>query len=227
MLIVEQAKTNRPDGSLATADLFTPHPKIPDAWKYHSRADSQLTLITGKKFDPAPQEAAIATNSLVEDALIFGNGKPHPGALLFRSQKARNICDADLIKAVWREIERLNAESQDHSRLAKRMLVVLPSGRKGLEKSSKGTVLRGQAEKTFAHEIENAYTKVSEAQSAPHKNGMAPRAASDDEVPHAILTIIKCVVGDRGPLAEDADFFSYGIDSVACMQIRTLLHQVS
>ncbi len=48
-----KAKKNRPDGSFATADLFAPHPEIPHAWKYHSRADSQLTLITGKKFDPA------------------------------------------------------------------------------------------------------------------------------------------------------------------------------
>ncbi|KAI9719116.1 MAG: putative secondary metabolism biosynthetic enzyme [Candelaria pacifica] len=219
------AKTNRPDGSLATADLFVPHRHIPDAWKYHSRSDSQLTLITGKKFDPAPQEAAIATSPLVADALIFGNGKPYPGALLFRSEKATNICDLDLIESIWPEIERLNIESQDHSRVAKPMLVVIPSGRKGLEKSSKGTVLRGQAEKTFAHEIENAYTKMSGGQSNHQKNGVATRQVPDNEVPHAILAIIKSVTGDRGPLAEDADFFSYGIDSVACMQIRTLLNQ--
>ena len=34
-----QAKTNRTDGSFATADLFIPHPTIKDAWKYHSRTE--------------------------------------------------------------------------------------------------------------------------------------------------------------------------------------------
>ncbi|KAI9700250.1 MAG: hypothetical protein M1836_002264 [Candelina mexicana] len=219
------AKTNRRDGSLATADLFIPHPHIPDAWKYHSRADSQLTLITGKKFDPAPQEAAIATSPLVADALIFGNGKPYPGALLFRSENAANICDSDLLDTIWPEIGRLNVESQDHTRLAKGMLVVMPTGRSGLEKSSKGTVLRGQAEKTFAHEIENAYTKMNGIPSNRQQNGTRSLHVPDKGVPRAVLAIVKSVVGDRGPLAEDADFFSYGVDSVSCMQIRTLLQQ--
>ena len=57
------AKRNREDGSYATSDLFMPHPSIPDAWRYHSRSDSQLTLITGKKFDPAPLEDAIKASS--------------------------------------------------------------------------------------------------------------------------------------------------------------------
>ncbi|KAL8685031.1 MAG: hypothetical protein Q9218_008011, partial [Villophora microphyllina] len=91
------AKRNRDDGSFATADLLAPHPNIPNAWKYHSRADSQLTLITGKKFDPAPLEAAIASHGFLSDALIFGNGMQQPGALLFRSDAARDMAEESLL----------------------------------------------------------------------------------------------------------------------------------
>ena len=83
------AKQNREDGSYATSDLFEKHASIEGAWRYHSRADSQLTLVTGKKFDPAPVESAIVAGSsgALADVLVFGNGKQYPGALLFRSGK--------------------------------------------------------------------------------------------------------------------------------------------
>lgn len=158
--------------------------------------------------------------------LIFGNGKPYAGALVFRSDKATNMSEADVIETIWPEIERLNVESQGHSRLTKNMLVVMPPSKNGLEKSSKGTVLRTQMEKIFAREIENAYTEMNGVGSDQHMNGEDTRPVPDDEVPRAILDIVICVVGDKGPLADDADFFSYGVDSIACMQIRTALQRV-
>ena len=120
------AKTNRDECSYNTADLFALHPTIPNAWKFHSRADSQLTLITGKKFDPTPLEAAIATSPLVEDVLIFGNGQKYPGALLFRSPQSAGRTNEEFTSAVWPSIEKLNAESQGHTRVPSSTLVVMP-----------------------------------------------------------------------------------------------------
>lgn len=68
------AKRNCQDGSYATADLFEQHRTLPNAWKYNGRADAQLTLTTGKKFDPAPLKSAIASSHLLRDVLILEMG---------------------------------------------------------------------------------------------------------------------------------------------------------
>lgn len=211
------AKRNRDDGSYATSDLFEPHSSIPNAWKYHSRADSQLTLITGKKFDPAPLEASIATSDVVEDALIFGNGKPYPGVLLFRSEKAAGMRDADLGREIWPAMQKLNQESQDHARISRDLLVFMPKLEQPLEKSSKGTILRGAAEKRFAKEIEDAYGEA---------EGGDRTDVKDEELGNAVKSIVTTVAPRKAALDDDTDLFSYGIDSVAGMQIRGRLRQL-
>ncbi|KAL8926702.1 MAG: hypothetical protein Q9208_002776 [Pyrenodesmia sp. 3 TL-2023] len=212
------AKRNREDGSFATADLFAPHPSTKNAWKYHSRADSQLTLITGKKFDPAPLEAAIALSDLVRDALIVGNGKQCPGALLFRSDNAKDMDAGRLLDELWPLINRLNGEGQPHTRLSRSMLVVMDPEAPRLEKSSKGTVLRAQAQERYAREIQSAYDKGNDNIELEE-----PVNIPDDEIPAAVVRIIKDVIGTPERIPEDADLFSFGIDSVACMAIRAKL----
>ena len=216
------AKRNREDGSLATADLFAPHPSITNAWKYHSRADSQLTLITGKKFDPAPLEAAIASHELLNDAMIFGNGMQSAGALLFRSENSYTMGAARLLDEVWPAIDRMNNEGQAHTRLTRSMLIVMEAEAPDLEKSSKGTVLRTQAEKTYKKQIKGAYD-----QRIADGDDTGSNSIPEYEIPTAVLDIIKTVLGTSDRIPDDADLFSYGVDSVACMAIRAKLQSVS
>lgn len=215
------AKRNREDGSFATADLFEPHSMIPGAWRYHSRADSQLTLVTGKKFDPAPLEDAIATSPLVKEVLVFGNGKQYPGALLFRSRTSAFMPGEMLLREIWPLIEKLNTEGQAHTKVSKSMLVLMPLEAPGLEKSSKGTVLRGQAEKMYQDEIRHAYQDDLENNEANGDHSQIP----NDEIPTIIIDIIKGVMGSPETIPEDSDLFSLGVDSVACMQMRALLQK--
>ena len=214
------AKRNRDDGSYATSDLFAPHESIANAWKYHSRSDSQLTLITGKKFDPAPLEAAIAASDLLSDVLVFGNGEPYPGALLFRSTKAAHMNDDDLFEQIWPLIEKLNRDSPDHAQLAKTMLRPMRELEQPLEKSSKGTLIRGSVEKTFKAEIEAAYRQESSG-----GNGEESQVA-DGDVEKAVHEIVEHVTHRRRRLSVSVDLFSYGVDSVAGMQIRSRLQRL-
>ena len=218
------AKRNRDDGSYATADLFAPHPTIQDAWKYHSRADSQLTLITGKKFDPAPIEDAVAASPLLSDVLLFGNGQQVPGALLFRAAISADMANDELLSAIWPLIERLNTESQGHTRLSKPMLTVMPNDAAGLEKSSKGTIMRGQAEKRYALEIARAYDSGPNV-SANDGLSSSETEVADDEMPTVVLQIIQHVLDISSPISDETDLFSYGVDSVHCMQIRAFLQK--
>ncbi|PNS17757.1 L-2-aminoadipate reductase [Sphaceloma murrayae] len=211
------AKRNRDDGSFATADLFAPHSSIANAWRYHSRADSQLTLITGKKFDPASLENAIATTDLLEDVLIFGNGQPYPGALLFRSDKASQLSDVDLISQLWPTIEKLNRDTQDHARIMKKMLIAMTKLDTPLEKSSKGTIIRGAAEKRFADDIEQAYSSTVDKTLSD---------VPDDEIVTMVTSQIQSITNKPAPPAPDADLYAYGVDSVAGMQIRNSIRQL-
>lgn len=44
-------------------------------------------LITGNKFDPATLEISIAASEVFADVIMFGNGKPDPGAMLLREEE--------------------------------------------------------------------------------------------------------------------------------------------
>lgn len=217
------AKRNRGNGSYATADLFAPHPSIPDAWRYHSRSDSQLTLITGKKFDPAPLEDAMkACSDKLDDVLIFGNGMPYPGALLFRSESARLVSDTELIRELGPRVTTLNRESQSHARISQNMLIPMVPTAEGLAKSSKGTVLRSIVEQEYAEVIKAAYTDwqlLSDSTDVP-----------DSEVSNVLRQTILSVAGsdhlEAESLSDETDLFTFGVDSVACIQIRNALSRL-
>jgi thioester reductase-like protein len=212
-----QAKQNREDGSLATADLFARHATINNAWLYHSRADSQLTLITGKKFDPAPLEAAIATSPHLDDVVVFGNGRAFPGALLLRSEQASHMSDEELLASIKPSVEKLNRESQDHARIPDHMLVPLPHQDKPLEKSSKGTLIRRAADDRF-EDIVNAAYDAGDSNEASD--------VADGDLSKHLIGLIQAMTSQSDELSEDMDLFSYGVDSIACMQLRTRLRRL-
>ncbi|KAK8087449.1 male sterility protein-domain-containing protein [Apiospora phragmitis] len=214
------AKTNRPDGSYATADLFEPHPSLPGAWRYHSRSDTQITLANGKKFDPSPLEGAIlaAASTHLRDILVFGGGRDYPGALLF-PRGGHVTSESEVVEAVWPVIQKLNKDSQSHARLSKAMLVaVVMAGteegeEKSLPKSSKGTIMRRQAEDRHGDLIEKSYKGVS--------GGLGESShyvSNDDDVPSAIAGTFAQVLGQD--LDPSQDLYGQGVDSIACIQIR-------
>lgn len=176
-----------------------------------------MTLITGKKFDPAPLEAAIATSPHLDDVLIFGNGRPFPGALLLRSGKSSEISDQELLAALKPAVEKLNSESQDHARIPSHMLLPLPHQNQPLEKSSKGTIIRRAADARFENVINGAY----DAQDLHDAAEVA-----DEDLSEYLKRLMQVMTSQAKELSEDSDLFSYGVDSVACMQLRTRLRRL-
>ncbi|CAI6063202.1 unnamed protein product [Clonostachys chloroleuca] len=206
-----RVKTNRDDGSYATADLFEPHGTIPNAWRYHSRADSQLMLANGKKFDPAPMEADIlAATNILRDVFIFGSGQNYPGLLLFPS--SLDTSDTTIFETVWPVIQKINSRSQGHTRISRSMIIVVsvPLNEAALQKSSKGTIIRNQAEERYKSWIEAAYSKPGLA---------APvQIATRDQLFRAVLECFFRVLGRK--IDPDEDLYKQNVDSMACLQIR-------
>ncbi|KAI9170877.1 Adenylate-forming reductase [Paramyrothecium foliicola] len=211
-------KTNRDDGSYATADLFEPHSSIPNAWRYHSRADAQIALANGKKFDPSPMETSIlAATSLLQDVLIFGAGRDYPGILLFPT--TNELREDQVVDAVWPTIEEMNSSTQSHARLSKSMLVAVPVGNdaKPLEKSSKGTILRRQAQERYAEEIDSAYNSGSSVT-------RLQRSASFSQLVSAVQDCFARVLDREVDL--ERDLYQQGVDSISCVKIRRAIESV-
>lgn len=210
-----RTRANRDDGSYATSDLFEAHPSIPNTWKYHSRADAQITLANGKKFDPSSFEDTIrASTRPVRDVLIFGAGREYAGALLFAA--SNEISRDDVINSVWPEIQRMNKETQSHSRLTRSMLIGIRSGEEEepLVKSSKGTTLRHTAEKRYSDVINEAY-----ASNAATSTNM--RSIFDEDLASMLPKLFFQVLGYE--IDSHLDLFQQGVDSIACIQIRKLI----
>ena len=213
-----RGKTNRPDGSFATSDLFERHPTITNAWRYHSRADAQITLLNGKKFDPAPVEGELLASEIgkrvLGDVMIFGTGREMPGVLLFPKPAYASASSDHIVEELWPTVEQMNEETQSHARLARSSMVVVRPERgevSQLPKSSKGTILRAQAEKMFAEEIERADDYN------PELNGKRVRIP-DSQVMGELGRLFDDVVGRH--IDPEADLFAQGVDSLACSQIR-------
>ncbi|KAI0804976.1 hypothetical protein GGR55DRAFT_698650 [Xylaria sp. FL0064] len=203
-------KTNREDGSYATADLFEVHPRVPNAWRYHGRADALTILANGKKFDPLPIEDEIrALNSMAQDVLVFGTGRDYPGVLLFTHSK--DISDNEYLERVWPDIEKTNSLLPQHFRLLRVSIAIIriKEGAEPLPKSSKGTILRRQAESRYTDTINQVYTRPV---LAPEKHNI-----SDDELVQYISEVFNEVLGR--PINPAKDIYSQGVDSISCIRI--------
>lgn len=179
-----RGKTNRADGSLATGDLFEKHPTIPNAWRFHSRTEEQITLRNGERFNPSPLEGALLASEvgkrILDDVMMFGTGGDAPGLLLLPMWSEAFVSDEQVIEEVWPSIEKLNMALQESARMGKEGLVVAriqtdTGARLRLPKNSKGMILREQAGKMFTEEISSAY------KGASSREGMDPNVDGKKE----------------------------------------------
>ncbi|KAI9743451.1 MAG: hypothetical protein M1818_002763 [Claussenomyces sp. TS43310] len=215
------SKSNREDGSFATSDLFEPHRTIAGAWRYHSRSDAQITLITGKKFDPAPLEDLMSSgSSLIREVFIFGSGQQYPGALVFPSREGSRVKKTIFRQKVWEIIEEANSNGQDHTRIFKDKLIIMSAEEPTLERSAKGTLIRGAVEKKFAKDISWVYSGDNVA-TFEHTEDTIDAADAKSLVRKTFADLL----GTDQAFSDDSDFFTHGVDSTACTRIRFLLQK--
>ena len=73
----------------------------------------------------------------------------HPMYAQSRSPASADMMKEDILNSLWPSIQKLNAESQGHARLPRSILMTMPKETPVLPKSSKGTTMRGEAERSL------------------------------------------------------------------------------
>ena len=196
-------------------DIFTSHPTMPNAWQYGGRSDVQITLLTGKKFDPSGIESALCTSEYIQDAVIVGDDREYPAALIFLSGLGEKLTEHERTDKIWSEVQKVNASCPSHARIQRDSIKILPAQRASeIKKSSKRTVMRGKFAEAFKTEMQDLY------QNQPVDFNGGPLDEEDlDKRVKTISSIIQYQLGRELPSVE-SNFYDQGVDSMSCMQIR-------
>ncbi|KAE8369995.1 hypothetical protein BDV27DRAFT_171705 [Aspergillus caelatus] len=208
------SNSDEPPGSYHSRDVFTPHPTIPDRWKYVTRLDDRLTLVNGEKVLPLPIEGSIKQSPLIQEAVVIGLGKSVPGLLVFRSDEARSFTDEEYLDLIWPTVEDANSRAEQFSQISRGMITVLPVG-SACPRTDKGSMIRAQVYAKYADVIEEAYTKLEQSADGTLELDQSSTVAH-------LMRVCREELGF--PISRpDSDFFAEGVDSLKAIHLRRLI----
>ncbi|KAK7955093.1 NRPS-like enzyme [Apiospora saccharicola] len=221
---LKMSNSDDPPGSFHSRDLWTPHPTLPDAWKYVARDDDTVTLLSGEKILPLGIEGAIRESPLVRDALVVGNDRLAPGVLVFRAAEGTELSDEQFIDAVWPHVQAGNQIADEFARVTRDMVVPVPAD-VAYPATDKNNIIRGAAYTQFADYIEAMYAEKPQTQTnGDSKTKPLKKVDSVEEVQQLIMDLLRDQA-DIDMADEHTDFFAAGVDSLRAAQIRRLLLQ--
>ncbi|KAL8788738.1 MAG: hypothetical protein Q9213_001552 [Squamulea squamosa] len=127
-----------------TKDLWTKHPSKSDLWRYVGRTDDLVILSNGLNIEPSAMEAAVQRSPNVRVALIRGQGRPRPFALVERVDDASDIGGGTGEALVV--VERANKGCAESVRVGNEMVLF-----------AKATVARQRSFELYEEELEGLY----------------------------------------------------------------------
>ncbi|KAL8722184.1 MAG: hypothetical protein Q9225_001280 [Loekoesia sp. 1 TL-2023] len=203
-------------GSWHSKDVFTPHPNIPDVWKYVTRIDDRITLVNGEKVLPLPIEGRIREDPLVREAVVVGTDQSTPGLLVFRAAGADHMSDEVYLDAIWPSITDANLRAEAFSQITRDMVRLVPSN-VDYPQTDKGSIIRARLYDQFQELIKQIYAHLNSVNTGGLKLDLP---ALEDW----LLTVLRDDIGILIPTAE-VDFFSSGVDSLKAIQMRRLIQK--
>lgn len=226
---------NRDDGSYATSDLYSKQGA--NTWRYDSRSDDTIVLVSGKKATAPVAEQKLKASPLVTEAITFGANRAILGALVFINADAvpqgaafDDALKVKLLRQLQPMLAEINAASPPHARLASEMICLLPPSEAfSIPRASKGTLQRGRAYQQYAELIDSIYLDFEEGRSlrlhSANGNGeaAAKESLSGQELIEWLQSKVESINGKK--LSPDVDLFVAGVDSIQSARIRAAVHQ--
>ncbi|EKM52251.1 uncharacterized protein PHACADRAFT_260494 [Phanerochaete carnosa HHB-10118-sp] len=206
----------------ATSDLFEPHPTKPDLWKIVGRKDDVITLSTGEKIVPIPQEAYITSSPFVGGCMMFGREREQPGILIepHPEHSIEPHDEAALVafrNKIWTWIEEANALVPGFAKIFKEMIIVTDPA-KPLPRAAKGTIIRKQVLAAYSEKIEELYETIS---ASTNNYGIAPPISW--EAAHLEPWLVRqaaSLVSQGQSISPASDIFQQGFDSLSATFFR-------
>ncbi|KIP12189.1 hypothetical protein PHLGIDRAFT_371020 [Phlebiopsis gigantea 11061_1 CR5-6] len=206
----------------ATADLFEPHPTKAGLWKIVGRKDDVITLSTGEKVVPIPQEGIISAGHGVAGCLMFGREREQPGIIV--EPMPEDAIDPDdqmalgrLRNKLWPLVEKANEVAPAFAKIFKEMIIVADLD-KPLPRSAKGNVSRKLALQLYAEEIDKLYETVAESTNV---KGIEPPLAWDvEQLEPWLVEQATSLVEREKSITVDGDLFQQGFDSLSATFFR-------
>lgn len=208
------SNSSDPPNSFHTSDLFSPHPTIPNAWKFLGRSDDRVTLMNGEKVLPLPFEHQVRQNEFVREALVFGIGKAIPGILIVPSEKALTLSEEDMFENIWPSIESANSHGEGFSQICREMVKMLAVGSE-YPCTDKGTIIRAASYRQFSEVIESVYA---EFENGPQDSTRQKLVLDVSELESYLLDMLKLRFG-HDALTNTTDFFDAGVDSLQAITL--------
>ncbi|RMJ25467.1 NRPS-like enzyme [Aspergillus sp. HF37] len=203
-------------GSWHSKDVFTPHPFIPDVWKYVTRIDDRITLVNGEKVLPLPIEGRIREDSLVREAVVVGVDRPIPGLLVFRATLGDHLSDEAYLDAIWPSIVDANSRAEKFSQITREMVALIPSDVE-YPQTDKRSAIRSQVYSKFAHDIDEMYARLF----GEHEGSLQLDLPDLEDY---LLSTFRDAA--EVPLESlDTDFFTAGVDSLKAIQTRRIIQE--
>ena len=200
-----------------TKDLFKPHPKKPNLWRFHGRLDDIVVLSNGEKFNPVPIEALVQGHPVIMGALVVGQGR-FQAALLVEPQS--EILDrTTLAEVIWPVVERANRLVPSHGQITQSKIAVA-SIDKPFQRAGKGTVIRRLTERDYAAEIAALYESDGAIQQKA--TPILPASFTLEEVKRFVRSCTKSSFPDV-ETADHDDLFVRGLDSLKTLNIAAML----
>ncbi|KAI0400140.1 hypothetical protein F4802DRAFT_508155 [Xylaria palmicola] len=203
-----------------TKDLYTPHPTLPNHWMYRGRSDDIIVFSTGEKLNPVTIEAIVSDHPEINAALVAGEGRFQPCLLLEPVTYPQSDAEGkELIERVWPLVIAANKETVAHGQIG-RDFILISSPQKPFLRAAKGTIQKPVTLKLYKDEIDELYKNV---ESVSHVEAPQLDLSSEEALVGSIQTLFQERLGVQEKLPADADFFSFGVDSMHIISASRLL----
>ncbi|ESZ94246.1 hypothetical protein SBOR_5380 [Sclerotinia borealis F-4128] len=207
-----------PPNSFKTSDLFTPHPSIPNAWKYLGRLDDRITLVNGEKVLPITYEHQVREHELVREACVFGVGRAFPGLIIVPSEKATGLSKESLLKKLWPVVVAANSRVEAFSQVSEEMVEILQVGVE-YPCTDKGTMIRPAFYKKFEDLINSMYQRFE----TPLEVQNGALQLNREQLEDFLLATFKERIGISQHLEKSTDFFEASVDSLQAIAVRGII----
>lgn len=197
-----------------THDLYVRHPSKEHLWLYAGRSDDIIVLSNGEKLNPSAMQEALLSHPEVKGALVVGQAKFEPAALIeLRHEELLSVEEREIFDRTFQPyIDKANASAPSYGKLLYDHIMFTKPDEPML-RTDKGTVKRSATLKAYAKDIDDFYDHLNAANTVTQFD----LDTKDHDSLMASLKLLITRFCDLGPLTPHDDLFGLGMNSLQAM----------